>query len=93
MDQKGATSRAFVVLVSRQNGLGPDSSLMLISGPARARGQGHKALFYTTTLYSTPYLRGYLRGELLEEMMGERGREVIIDQRLTGLLYILGCDV
>ena len=66
---------------------------MLNSGPARARGQGHKALFYTTTyvLYTLP--EGIVEGKLLEEMMGERGREVIIVQRLTGLLYILGCDV
>src|SRR6267143_4026228 len=36
------------------------------------RGQGRKALFYTTTYYSTPYLRGWFEGWLLRGKWWER---------------------
>ena len=57
----------------------------------RARAQG-SVLYYHIVLYTLP--ERIVEGRLLEEMMGERGREVIIVNVLLDryIYYCVTCD-
>ena len=66
---------------------------LLNSGPCRARGQGHKALFqyYHIVLYTLP--EGILEGRAVRGDDGREGKRSDYCQRTTEQVYILLCDV